>query len=277
LSARPLAQVLTRRLALVALVIVFLNIVAVGAYYGADRRALEVEVVNQMVRSIEQSLEGMHLPEHAPIRTMFANNPQDYAFALINRGGQTLDVMNPDLIHPIAYTIFADDWVTRFDTTGEYLLIAGHEFTSRVDGLRLVFVMSEDPAGLLRNAFLREFYRHVGLPIVPVVLLLIGANALLIRRGLAPLAQAAAWARSVRPGAYTEPPPVVGLTLETADLVVATQRSLDELNAALEGETRRAAEAAHALRTPVAVLVARLDALPPGDTTTRLASTHSIR
>lgn len=270
LSARPLAQVLTRQLALMAAVLMLFNVVAVGLYYGADRRALEAEAVEQMIERIERALDGIALPVDAPVRAIFTDYPKAYAFALVNRGGEIVEVMNADLIHPIASTIFADDWVTRLDSAGEQLLVTGHEFTTRADGLRIVFIMSGDPAGLLRGALLRELYSHVGIPILPVVLLLIGANALLIRRGLAPLATAAAWARGVRPGTDVPPPPVEGLPIEVADLVDATQRSLDGFSAALEAETRHAAEAAHALRTPVAVLVARLDALPPGETTTRL-------
>ena len=42
---RPLAQVLIRRLTLIATVIVVLNMVVVGLYYGSDRPELEAEVV----------------------------------------------------------------------------------------------------------------------------------------------------------------------------------------------------------------------------------------
>lgn len=98
--------------------------------------------------------------------------------------------------------------------------------------------------------------------------LLIGANACMIRRGLAPAA-AAHWARGVGSGTIPPPAPIGRVPAEIVDLVDATQRSLDRLNAALAAERRRAAEAAHALRTPVAVLLARLYALPPGETTDR--------
>jgi two-component system OmpR family sensor kinase len=49
---------------------------------------------------------------------------------------------------------------------------------------------------------------------------------------------------------------------EVVDLTDAVRRSIERLDAELAAEQRRAAEAAHALRTPVAVLVARLDELP---------------
>jgi two-component system OmpR family sensor kinase len=102
-----------------------------------------------------------------------------------------------------------------------------------------------------------------------MAVLLIGAGALVIRRELASVARAAAWARALRPGSGSQPP-AGPVPAEVADLIGATQRALGRLAAALAAETRHAAEAAHALRTPDAVLTARLDALPPGQTTDKL-------
>lgn len=99
-----------------------------------------------------------------------------------------------------------------------------------------------------------------------MAVLLIAASALLIRRELAPVAGAAAFARALRPGAVM-PPPAGPVLAEIADLIDGTQRALDRLASALAAETRHSVEAAHALRTPVAVLTARLDALPPGEMT----------
>jgi two-component system OmpR family sensor kinase len=245
------------------------NSVAVGVYYGSDRRALEAEVVAGQVERLQADLEGASLPEGAPARTLYAEHPEAYAFALVDRGGVVLDAMNPPLIPHGATDLYADDWISRLDRPGAPLLVAGHEFAGREDGLRMVFVMASDPASLLWRAYLDEFYEHVWLPILPLVLLLIGANTFLIRRGLAPISAAAAWARALRPGAPT-PPPDTRVPEEIADLVDATQRSVARLVQALDAEKRHAAEAAHALRTPVAVLVARVDALPPGETTDRL-------
>lgn len=265
-----LAQVLTRRLALIAAAVVLLNIAAVGAYYGSDRRELEAEAIAHETERLQAALDGTTIREDAPARALYASHPEAYAFALVDRDGTVLDAMNRGLIPPSATDIHADDWVTRLDKPDSRLLIAGHEYAGRSDGLRVVFVMASDPANLLRRAFLSEFYKHVWLPILPIALLLIGASAFLIRRGLAPVADAAEWARNLRPGAVVPPPPSAKVPAEIADLVDATQRALDRLATALAAENRHAAEAAHALRTPVAVLVARLDALPPGETTDRL-------
>lgn len=266
---RPLAQVLIRRLTLIAAVIVALNMVVVGLYYGSDRTALEAEVVADITESLSAALEGKSLPANAPARAIFADHPTAYAFALIERTGTVVDAMNRNLVPPSAIHIYADDWVTTVELPTGRVLYAGHEFRDRTDGLRVVFVMASDPENLLRRAFLSELRQHVWGPILPMAVLLIAASALLIRRELAPVARAAAWARAQRPGAVT-PPPTGQVPAEVADLVEATQRALNRLASALAAETRHAAEAAHALRTPVAVLAARLDALPPGETTDKL-------
>jgi two-component system OmpR family sensor kinase len=266
---RPLAHVLIRRLTMIASIIVVLNMVVVGLYYGSDRPELEAEVIAEVTERLGAAMEGNSLPADAPARDIFAEHPGAYAFALVDRTGVVVDAMNRNLIPPSAIEIFANDWVTAVDLPAGRLVYAGHEFRDRTDGLRVVFVMASDPENLLRRAFLSELRQHVWGPILPMAVLLIGASALLIRLELAPVARAAAWARALRPGAVV-PPPDGPVPSEVADLINATQRALDRLSSALAAERRHAAEAAHALRTPVAVLTARLDALPPGETTDKL-------
>lgn len=266
---RPLAQVLILRLTMIATVIVALNMIVVSLYYGFDRPELEAELVADVTERLGAALDGKRLPADASVRAIFSDYPTSYAFALVDRTGVVIDAMNRTLIPPSAIDIFADDWVTAVDLPTGRLVYAGHEFRDRTDGLRVVFVMAADPENLLHRALLSELRQHVWGPILPMAILLIAASALLIRRELAPVARAAAWARSLRPGSVT-PAPTGPVPSEVADLIDGTQRALDRLASALAAETRHAAEAAHALRTPVAVLTARLDALPPGETTEKL-------
>lgn len=272
-ARRPtLASALTRRLAWIALAVVLVNFLAVALYYGRDQDALEREVIEIQMARLEAALDGVPPRIEPSARTLFLDHPRSYAFALLDRDGRMIDVENPRLI-PAAATqtgIFAQDWVTRLRTADGRLLVAAHTIRDRSDELRVVFVMADDPARLLARALVTEFAKHIWLPILPIALLLIGANALMIRRGLKPIAAAAEWARSIRPGVPAPAAPDKPLPAEVQDLIDATQRSLQRVNTALAAEKRRAAEAAHALRTPVAVLLARMDALAPGETTERL-------
>lgn len=269
-----LARILTRRLAWIAAAVVLVNAVAVAVYYGADRESLESEVVDQMMDRLEDALIEPPPRVHRRARALFQAHPQDYAFALLDRNGQMVDAENAALIpEPATETgVFAQDWITRTGAGGDRLLVASHKVGDPADRLRMVFVMRGDPGGLLPRALVAEFAGHIWLPILPIALILIAANAFMIRRGLRPVAEAADWARRIRPGRPAPDPPSGALPVEIHDLVEATERSLSRLNAALVAEKRRAAEVAHALRTPVAVLVARVDALPESETTVRLRS-----
>lgn len=267
---RPLAQTLTRRLTLIAAVVVAFNLLVVGAYYTSNLRSLEAEVVAHEMERLAAALRGAAIPTDAAVRDLYAAHPEAYAFMLMDRSGTVLDGMNRGLIPVEAMHVGADDWKTRIAVPQGHVLVAGHSFADREDGLRAVFVMASDPARLLQRAILGELLEHVWLPVLPMAMLLIVANVLLVRRSLTPVAAAAAWARSLRPGTAAPPPPMAGAPAEIADLVEGTQRALDRLTTALTAESRRAAEAAHALRTPVAVLFARLDALPPSETRDRL-------
>jgi two-component system OmpR family sensor kinase len=267
-----LAQRLTRRLTMIAAAVVVLNIAIVGIYYGSDQRDLENEALIHEIERLQIAVDGTSVPPDADLRTLYADHTAAYAFAVVDRGGMVLETMNADLIPPFAGDVYADDWVIRLGTAANPLLIAGRELPERTDGLRVVFVMASDPADLVSAAFLHEFYSHVALPVLPMALVLILATVVFLRRSLAPVALAASWARSLKPGSEVRRPSLENAPAEIADLVEATQRALDRLDQALASEKRNAAEAAHALRTPVAVLVARLDALPPGETTDRLRS-----
>ncbi|WP_227288098.1 HAMP domain-containing sensor histidine kinase [Boseongicola sp. H5] len=271
-DAPSLAQRLTRRLTMIAAAVVVLNIAIVGIYYGSDQRELENEALIHEIERLQVSIDGTSVPPDADLRSLYADHPAAYAFAVVDRGGAVLETTNADLIPPFARDVYADDWVIRLGTAANSLRIAGRELPDRTDGVRVVFVMASDPADLMRAAFLREFYRHVALPVLPMALVLIIASAVFLRRGLVPVAVAARWARSIKPGTDVPPPTIENAPAEVAHLVDATQRALNRLDQALASEKRNAAEAAHALRTPVAVLMARLDALPPGETTDRLRS-----
>lgn len=271
-APRSLASRLTTRLFAIAAAALLVNMLAVGLYYGVDRRAMEGEVVDHRLARIADAIDPASGRVGASARLLYDAHPEAYAFVVADAEGRVLDAANPGLVPRRAFeeAAFADDWLAH-RSVGSRTLLIGSKTMSLADGdFRLVFVMREDPAGLLLRALLAEFVGHIWLPIVPVAVLLIAASLVLIRRGLAPVAAAAAWARAIHPGQAPAPLPAGELPSEIGDLVDATRRSLDRLNDALAAEKRRAAEAAHALRTPVAVLSARLDALPPGAATEQL-------
>ncbi|MGH1450869.1 MAG: sensor histidine kinase [Pseudomonadaceae bacterium] len=273
-----LASILTRRLAWIALAVMVVNALAVATYYGSDRQLLEREAVERELDKLKAAVTGDSLRVAQPARRLFIDYPDAYGFALLHPDGRLLDGENNRLIPEQALSsgLFIQDWQTRLAQSEGTSLVVSRLAEIQGDTLQLVFVMQDDPARLVRKALIIEFIKHIWLPILPIALILIGANAFMIRRSIRPVSVAARWARSIKPGTAAAPLASHDLPAEITDLVEATQRSLERLSMALSAEQRRAAEAAHALRTPLAILMARLDALPAGPTTDKVRADLAV-
>ena len=98
------------------------------------------------------------------------------------------------------------------------------------------------------------------------LLAVIGAMAVLIgvwtvRQGLRPVRGASAAAAAIGPGRPGARLPESDLPAEIAPLVSAVNQALARLESALAARRRFVGDAAHSLRTPLAVLMARIDSL----------------
>lgn len=266
--ARPaLRKTLTTRLIAIAVVVVLGNVGFVALFDAADRGGLLLDLTKREVLRLEAAyLAAGGQPDAlaAAAGPIYSDHPEAYAYALIDGdgtilGGQNVGLIPEDMFHPGP---FATDWLAWPNGAGFLPVVATHNIAGSTPPVSVVFFISSDPAGLLGAEVWDEFLGHVWLPLLPIAILLIGGTLLTLRRALRPLAEAAAWARRIEPGRKVPLLDQTDSPAEIHDLTEAVQRSVARLDAELSAEQRRAAEAAHALRTPVAVLVARLDELP---------------
>jgi signal transduction histidine kinase len=95
--------------------------------------------------------------------------------------------------------------------------------------------------------------------LLPIGLATILIGVLTLRRGLRPLRRVSTAAAGIDPAQPEARLPTTGLPSEVAPLVHAVNEALRRLEQALLAQRRFMAEAAHALRTPLAVMTARLD------------------
>jgi two-component system OmpR family sensor kinase len=267
---RSLSTLLTRRLALIALGLALVNLTAVALRYASLPDELARSALQRQLDRAAEDVQHSPGPSQlsAKLRADFQTHPQDYAFAVVDARGEQIEAMNPELLPADLQWLHRSESVdATVELDGRSLRISARAIDHPRGAVRVIVVMAGDPAHWKLRALLDELATHVALPLVPVVLLLIGANAALVRRAMQPVTAAAAWARGLRPGAHNPAPPShAAQPDEIRDLVDALARALQRLEGALSAERQRSAEAAHALRTPLAVLTARLDALPPGPT-----------
>jgi signal transduction histidine kinase len=130
-------------------------------------------------------------------------------------------------------------------------------------GSKPVWIQVAVPQGeVVFDSVLEEFIKDIGWIWVPFVFGLLATNLIVARIGLRPLRRAASQAESIGPGAVSTRLAKEGLPREVYSLVSSVNRALDRLEVAFHSQQRFIADAAHELRTPIAVLKAHAGILP---------------
>jgi signal transduction histidine kinase len=116
--------------------------------------------------------------------------------------------------------------------------------------------------GSIVHDVLREFFVDLAWVIPVVVVLALAIGIWSIRRDLAPLKAASVRMQQIAPGASSSLATVPGLPSEVRPLVSAIDDAVERLQQAYARERQLTADAAHQMRTPLAVLVSGIEALP---------------
>jgi signal transduction histidine kinase len=146
--------------------------------------------------------------------------------------------------------------------------MVGHEhgmlgLMKRAGSWRIAVLQGREQTALLLDTLINSFLLGAIWLLLPLGIATVAVGVLTIRRGLRPLRRVSAAASRVGPSQPGVRLPSVGLPQEAIPLVAAVNEALTRLDLALVTQRRFMAEAAHALRTPLAVLVARLDVQEP--------------
>ena len=143
---------------------------------------------------------------------------------------------------------------------------AGHDrgmigLASAAGPWRVVVLQGREQTSVLLDSLMENFFVGAVWLLLPIGVAMVLVGVLTLRLGLRPLRQVSAAATLIGPTQPGARLPVMPLPWEVAPLVHAVNEALTRLEQALTVQRRFMAEAAHALRTPLAVLTARLDAL----------------
>jgi signal transduction histidine kinase len=147
----------------------------------------------------------------------------------------------------------------------------GHEYY----GLTLVLDSGAGPVSIsvaraadadaLVRSLLREFVLDIGwiIPLLVIATLVVGVLA--IRSAFRPLAEMSQKAAAIGPAATSIRLLETNLPSEITPLVAAVNRALDRLESGFDIQRRFTANAAHELRTPLAIVTAALDVVEDND------------
>jgi signal transduction histidine kinase len=140
----------------------------------------------------------------------------------------------------------------------------GIDFPVRRAGHSATIEVAQDleNADVIVDDVVAGFVRRVAWVVLPMFALLLALDVLIVRRALKPITTASQRARKIQPGSIGLRLPEAGLPDEVLPLVVAVNQALDRLERGFQMQRDFTADAAHELRTPLAVLMTMIDVLP---------------
>ena len=145
-------------------------------------------------------------------------------------------------------------------------LMPGHPhgmvgFALATGGRWVIVLQGREQTDVLVDSLMAHFVLGAIWLVLPIGVLTVLVSLATVRRGLAPLMRASDAAASVGPAAPGVRLPTTGLPREVSPLVEAVNAALTRLEHTIATQRSFMAQAAHGLRTPLAVLTARLDSL----------------
>jgi len=240
-----------------------LGLFDIGPWSGSFSELAVVRSIHQVVDSLARGPDGrLRIEPDAALRAEMARAPGLIFAAFDDGSGEPVDGSASDLVATLAPLIDITPLHTHFALRGAAktaplgymerkwtpfgrMHVAVHGQTFRPDDLIYRFI---------------DDFRWLGNYLVAMVVVSVAVAAYAVRRGLAPLRAIARDAAHIDIGSLDQRLEPRGVPAELDPLVEAVNTALSRLDAGVAGQRRFTANAAHELRTPVAILSARLDA-----------------
>ena len=219
------------------------------------------EQADELVRLIDRGPDGkLQIRLTARLADIYSDDYHRYSYAIGDGSGRVLLSSFADG-RAITNTTPPLDRETLFSGFYNGIEIFGISLPKEIAGQNLWVEVSQDLAhrDVLIDDIVAEFFTRVGWVTAPILLLLLVIDVAIIRRALRPVIVASNLAERIGP-AHTELRlPEQGMPRELRPLVNAINQALDRLEEGFRGQREFTADAAHELRTPLAILRTQID------------------
>jgi two-component system sensor histidine kinase TctE len=209
-----------------------------------------------------------------PLAAAYASSAGSDVFAIRTADGRTIAA------EPRSFSARVADWPLASNEPSWFRLDEDGAASREYYGLSIaedsaagplsISVAQSGGAHAMVESVISEFVFDTAWIIPILVALTLGAGVLAIRSGLAPVIRASQIAAQIGPSATAVRLPEQDIPKEIAPLVIAMNRALDRLDKGFATQRAFTANAAHELRTPLAILTAALDGMGPSEEIAKL-------
>jgi signal transduction histidine kinase len=206
------------------------------------------------------------------LRDLYAESYGRYEFSVLDATGHVIVASAPA---PTAAAVPSTPMRPHyFEYRRGTKQLYGADIPETVAGRPIWVQVSEDQQhrDVLIDDIVAEFFVNVGWVPVPILVALLLIDIGIFWRALRPVVQASALAASIGPARTDVRLPTVGMPREIVPLVLAVNAAFDRLEQGIRVQREFAADAAHELRTPLAILRTHVDTLSDDATTKALRS-----
>jgi signal transduction histidine kinase len=194
-------------------------------------------------------------------RVLFSSLPGNRAISDTRPEGSSVEFFQQDRVGAIA-PVRQDGAPVEFFRQDRYgVALYGATMAADFRGRAILVQVVEDVLhrDVLIDDILAQFLTHVGWITAPILLLLLVIDVAIFRRAMQPIIAASALAGEISPDRTELRLPEAGMPREVLPLVRAVNHALERLDTGFRAQREFTADAAHELRTPLAILRTQID------------------